>query len=167
MEPKSIQTARVYLGKQEIFSANEGPVIGIMKAFLNIHERGISWCAIFVGWILCRAYGIKDKAALRVALGFNSPFFVDSTRDWLVQARREKMLTDRPVPGDLFILLNGSGQAHHIGFVVSEPGEDGRFRTIEGNTNEGGSPNGDGVYERERNARSGVVFIALPKGLKA
>ena len=167
MEPKSIQIARVYLGKQEIFGANEGPVIGIMKAFLNVHERGISWCAIFVGWILCRAYALKDKTALRVALGFDSPFFVDSTRDWMAQAKREKMMTDDPEPGDLFVLLNGSGQAHHIGFVASEPDEDGRFRTIEGNTNEGGSPNGDGVYERERNSRSGVVFIRIPERLKA
>ena len=166
MEPKSIQIARVYLCKQEIFGANDGPVIGIMKAFLNVHERGISWCAIFVGWILCRAYALKDKTALRVALGFDSPFFVDSARDWLAQAKREKMPTDQPAPGDLFVLLNGSGLAHHIGFVVSAPDDDGRFRTIEGNTNEGGSPNGDGVYLRERNSRSSVAFIRLPEELK-
>lgn len=167
MEPKSIALTKQYLGKQEMFGSNEGPVIGVMKAFLGINAKGVSWCGIFVGWILCRAYSLKDKSALRVALGFDSPFFVDSTKDWLAQAKAHKMITTTPAAGDLFILLDGHGQAHHIGFVVSEPDEDGRFRTVEGNTNEGGSPNGDGVYNRVRNARSGIVFISLPHVVKA
>lgn len=165
MEPKAIALARQYLGKQEMFGANEGPVIGVMKAFLNVHAKGISWCAIFVSWILCRAHAL-DKIGLRKSLGFASPFYCDSTLDWYVQAKKLKMLTTDPKPGDLFILLDGSCHPHHIGFVVSEPDEDGRFRTIEGNTNEGGSPNGDGVYERVRNARSGVVFVSIPEDLK-
>ena len=57
------------------------------------------------------------------------------------------------------------GRPHHIGFVGSGTDEGSRrFRlgrpvrfTIEG-----GSPNGDGVYNPEENARSDIVFISPP-----
>jgi hypothetical protein len=122
---------------------------------------------LFVAWILVRAYKLRDRRELRVALRFSSPFYVDSTRDWHEQAKARDMLTETPEPGDLFLLLNARGVPHHIGLVASAPDEDGRFSTLEGNTNAGGSVDGDGVYRRTRNKRGGVVFIALPEELRA
>lgn len=166
MEPKTIALARKYLGKQELIGPNEGAVISAMKQFLGVEAKGVSWCAIFVAWILCRAHGLTEKA-LRFMLGFASPWYSESTRDWYAQAVKAAMLTDDPEPGDVFILLDGHGVPHHTGFVTTKLDADGRFGTIEGNTNDDGSNNGDGVYIRKRNARSGVAFIRIPQELKA
>lgn len=161
---KSLDLTRGYIGKQET-TQNRGPVIDAIADALNV-PRGNSWCGQFVAWILMRAY-CKDKTDLRKRLGFTSPWFCDSTKDWKAQATRLGMLTATPEAGDVFILLDGNREAHHIGFVVAPPDATGRFQTVEGNTNAGGSVNGDGVYNRTRTANGSVIFIALPKELKA
>ena len=57
-------------------------------------------------------YSLKDKSAPRVALGFDSPFFVDSTRRLAAQAKAHKMITTKRLRlAVLFILLDGHGQA--------------------------------------------------------
>ena len=76
------------------------------------------------------------------------------------------MIVQQPEAGDLFVLLDSRGMAHHIGFVTIPPDVIGDFGTIEGNTNAGGSVNGDGVYCRTRRATGSVRFIRLPKELK-
>ena len=165
MEPKSISLARAYVGRQEFDGQNRGHVLDCIMDGLNL-PRGVSWCGAFVTWCLMRSYA-HTKPDLRRILGFSSPWYCDSTRDWLAQAKALDMIVQQPEAGDLFVLLDSRGMAHHIGFVVAVPDHDGRFRTIEGNTNEGGSVNGDGVYWRTRNTRQGVAFIRLPKELKA
>ena len=166
-EVKSLDLAAQYLGVQEV-TPNDGPVLKAMRAGLGLPDEPMSWCGAFVAWILSRAYvapGGSLRQFLTHSLGFRSPFYLESTRDWLAQAKTCGMLTDKPEPGDLFILTNGLGQAHHIGFVMTAPLL-GHFGTIEGNTNAGGSVNGDGVYRRERVAYPSVKFIRLPESLK-
>ena len=52
-EPKSIRFARLLAGKSlETEGPNEGPQIEEMKKWLNIPGYGISWCGIFVAWVL-------------------------------------------------------------------------------------------------------------------
>lgn len=164
--PRSLSLAAQYIGHQEDIGPNDGLVIRCIRDAFDI-PKPCPWCGLFVAWILLRAYKLRDRRELRVVLRFASPFYVDSTRDWYDQAKARDMLTDAPTPGDLFLLLNARGIPHHIGFVASAPDDDGRFSTLEGNTNAGGSVDGDGVYRRVRNKRGGVVFIALPKELKA
>lgn len=164
MEPKSISLARAYCGKQET-SPNRGPVLDCIMEGLNL-PLCISWCAAFVTWCLMRSYA-QSKPDLRRKLGFASPWYCDSTRDWLAQAKARDMIVQQPEAGDLFVLLDARGKAHHIGFVVVPPDAVGDFGTIEGNTNAGGSVNGDGVYCRTRRNGDHVRFIRLPKELKA
>ncbi len=164
--PRSLSLAAQYIGHQEDLGPNDGLVIRCIRDAFDI-PKPCPWCGLFVAWILLRAYNLRDRRELRVALRFSSPFYVDSTRDWYDQAKARDMLTDAPEPGDLFLLLNARSVPHHIGFVTSVPDDDGRFGTLEGNTNAGGSVDGDGVYRRTRNKRGGVVFIALPKEMKA
>jgi hypothetical protein len=166
MEPKTVALARKYLGKQELIGPNEGAVISAMKQFLGVDAKGVSWCAIFVAWILCRAHGLTEKA-LRVMLGFQSPWYSESTVDWFAQAKRAGMVVVAPEPGDVFILLDKNGTPHHTGFVTTAPDRLGMFGTIEGNTNDDGSNNGDGVYLRTRRANGFVRFIRLPHELKS
>ena len=52
-------------------------------------------------------------------------------------------------PGDIFLLQKTPNDWHHTGIILSVAAE--TFETIEGNTNEGGSSNGNGVYKRIRN----------------
>lgn len=165
---KSLDLAAQYLGVQEV-TPNDSPVLKAMRAGLGLPDEPMSWCGVFVSWILARAYcapGASLRQFLTHELGFQSPFYLESTRDWLAQAKTLRITTLAPDPGDLFILTNGLGQAHHIGFVTTSP-VSGNFGTIEGNTNAGGSVNGDGVYRRERIAYPSVQFIKLPAPLKS
>ena len=171
--PISTDLARQYLGVQETAGPNEGPILKtIREALLYVGAPPCSWCALFVAWCLIRAYcplpgpvGPSHKIWLRNTLGFTGTFFVESTRDWLFHAEQRGMLTTEPCEGDLFLLLKPDGVPHHIGFVTQNVAP--LFHTLEGNTNAGGSVNGDGVYERTRAMEEGVRFISLPTTLKA
>ena len=60
-------------------------------------------------------------------------------------------------PGDIFLLQKTTHDWFHTGIIVSI-GND-TFETIEGNTNEGGSHNGNCVYKRIRNFRSSKMDV--------
>jgi len=64
------------------------------------------------------------------------------------------------VPGSQFFVRGGQYGYTHVGIVVSMR-NDGSFTTIEGNTNSGGSANGDGVYARTRSIASCDFGLAL------
>jgi hypothetical protein len=71
------------------------------------------------------------------------------------QAARYKMLmvprTEQPAAGDIGVVVNtAANHAHHMFLVEDAPNADGVFPTIEGNSNDNGSANGDGVYERNK-----------------
>ena len=108
---------------------------------------------------------VERRAALREAIGFTKPFYLESCHDWYTQGKALGLVDKKPQAGDLFLLLNKNKQTHHIGFVTEALPES-EFRTIEGNTNTGGSDNGDGVYERVRNVADSV-FFHLPAEFKA
>ncbi len=176
---KSLDLAAQYLGKQETEGQNEGPVLKTIRACLMPPGTGpCSWCILFVAWALCRAYGpvsqIDYKRWLRANLGFlaapgeaGAPetWFIESCQSWWEWAMFRRMVVNGPQPGDIFILINEHGHAHHAGFVV-RPLAGGRFETIEGNTNQGGSDNGDGVYRRIRVTGPHTVIVRLPETLR-
>ncbi len=66
------------------------------------------------------------------------------------------MRTSVPASGCIFI-LNGH---KHTG-LVETAFPNGNCITIEGNTNDGGSPEGDGVYRRTRDRKELLAFIDL------
>lgn len=164
---KSIDEARLYLGKQETLGPNDGPLLRTMReSLLYAGSPACSWCALFVSWCLTRAYvpetrSAKElRASLREVIGFSKPFYLESCHDWYTQGKALGLVDKKPQAGDLFLLLNKDKRAHHIGFVT-EVLPEGEFGTIEGNANTGGSNNGDGVYERTRNVAD-AVFFHLP-----
>jgi len=165
--------AALYLGVQEVSGPNDGPILKtIREALLYRGAPPCSWCALFVAWILIKAHcplpgspGPAHKIWLRNTLGWPNLVYVESTRSWLACADKAAMLTTEPCAGDLFILLDHAGEAHHIGFVTENVAP--LFHTIEGNTNAGGSVNGDGVYKRIRAFEPTTRFISLPGALKA
>lgn len=169
---KSIDEAKLYVGKQETLGPNDGPLLRTMRSsLLYPGAPACSWCALFVTWCLTRAHmpethsAKERRAALREAIGFTKPFYLESCHDWYTQGKALGLVDKKPQAGDLFLLLNKDKRAHHIGFVTEALPES-EFRTIEGNTNTGGSDNGDGVYERTRNVAD-AVFFHLPAEFKA
>lgn len=101
------------------------------------------WCATFVSWC-ARQANIptmilrNSSAAGHSSAYFNIPYYSGSSYT--------------PQPGDLFFTSSWS----HVGIVESVNGDS--FTTIEGNTNNSGSSNGDGVYNRTRNGFSNYYF---------
>lgn len=169
---RAIEEARKHLGKQETLGPNDGPLLRIIRdGLLYPGAPACSWCALYVSWCLTQAYMPEAKTAkdrrtvLRKALGFSSPFYLESCQDWYIQGGLLKAIFPTPQAGDIFLLLNKKGRAHHTGFV-SEVLPEGEFRTVEGNTNTGGSDNGDGVYERARRVADRAVFFRPPESLK-
>jgi hypothetical protein len=65
-------------------------------------------------------------------------------------------------PGDIFLVQKSPNDWIHTGIIIGVQGD--LFETIEGNTNEDGSHNGNGVYKRTRNFTQSRldVFIIEP-----
>lgn len=121
--------------------------------------NGVSWCGIFVSWV----------AFMVGALGTLVPKYASCWHGlkWF----RDKDQTGYwpPRPGDIFIMreyhpgvwnADADGWATvHTGIVEKYLGG-GRIQTIEGNTNNGGSAQGNGVYRLIRqDSETGKRFI--------
>lgn len=109
---------------------------------------GDSWCAFFVLYILDICFGGKNLNPIKRS---------GAVQDIYNQAKENGWMTDNPVIDDLFIYVNDSGHAHHIGVVTVDGGTIG----IAGNTSEDGtSSNGDRVAEHALTTnRSHIKFI--------
>lgn len=133
---------------------NTGRWVGAIQRITG-NGAGDAWCASFV--IFCLEIAYKGKPPLPPT---------GSCQALLVYARANGMLASRPEAGDVYLLCDENGHAHHTGFVVAAGAE--FFDEISGNTNIDGSRDGYGVFERsERFARRIVpkrtLFIRLPK----
>jgi hypothetical protein len=106
--------------------------------------KGNPWCASFVAWTFKQCTNIKVKSA-----GWVPSWF---PKNKLIFRRGE--LNVRPAQsGDLIgIWFANKNRLAHIGFYQKESGD---FTiSVEGNTNEEGSREGDGVYRKRRITRT-------------
>ncbi len=103
---------------------------------------GYAWCAAFVSWVLTENNVPNPQSAW-------SPSWFP-LRNTIYTRGQNNRLT--PLPGDVFgIYFNNLNRIAHVGFIH-------RFRddisvTVEGNTNDTGSRQGDGVYLKRRPTR--------------
>lgn len=153
MSDKLIQVATKDLGKKEK-PGNSG-----------FHDRELELAMLKVGWQPGWAWcaGILEKWALEaypekkdVLKGLFVPSAVNTFRN-LVNAGYTK--SDVPVKGSfVFWQKYVDGKAEWTGHcgVVSEVYSDTQFKTIEGNTSNNGSRNGDGVYSLLRTVKKEV-----------
>lgn len=105
---------------------------------------GNPWCASFAAWVYkeCGNYDIPKYPGY-------VPNWFPSDR---VIAVRDKVKLP-PKPGDLIgIWFESKKRLAHIGFFDSQ--DEKYIYTVEGNTNEGGSREGDGVYRKKRIKRT-------------
>lgn len=120
---------------------NKGFDVQRITSYAGLGDKGgFAWCAMFVYYIVRQA-GVK--ADLIPKKGDCA-----AVRNWVNWAESKGRLRTTPARGRLFFWLGRNGQGH-IGICLGGSVM-GVFRTIEGNTNGGGSRDGDGSYKRTR-----------------
>ncbi len=131
-----LATARRYLGTYEATGHNDGPDI---ERWLRLTGagKGDPWCAAYV-------YGVGHDAGYPVFP--RSAWSPDMVRGgWKLKSEPSR----RAVPGSAFgIYFASKGRVAHTGLVERDGGAS--ITTIEGNTNQAGSREGDGVYRKYR-----------------
>ena len=141
---------RIYtaeLGVRERTGRNDGTRVEAYLRYVNL-ERGAPWCAAFVCWVFGKA-GVANPRT-----GWSPGLFTKSRVCWqrsVAVQPNKKIYT--PKQGDVFgIWFPDKQRIAHAGFV--DKWEDTWVTTVEGNTNEAGSREGDGVYRKRRLVRS-------------
>ena len=142
----AIYTAEI--GVRELTGRNDGSrVVDYLKA-ANL-RKGDAWCAAFVTWTF-KQVGVKT-----VVSGYSPAWFPKKN----VVYTKGKPDNKKPLQADVFgIWFNSKNRIAHVGFI--DVWQDNSYCiTVEGNTNEAGSREGDGVY-RKRRLKSQIYKIS-------
>jgi LysM repeat protein len=103
--------------------------------------KGYPWCASFIYWVY-----LKNNLKISVKYPAWVPSYFPPNKLIYVRGKFENK---KPKPGDLIgIWFRSKNRLAHIGFYDDE--DDKFFITVEGNTNNAGSREGDGVYRKRR-----------------
>jgi hypothetical protein len=125
-------------------SRNSGPEVDAYLRSVGLGP-GFAWCTAFVHWCF-------DQGSAVCALDNPCPRTAGALALWDKHIGASLALVpgeaDEVQPGDVFVIDHGHGLGH-VGFIEGRK-DDGSWWTIEGNTNPGGSREGDGVYRRTR-----------------
>lgn len=141
---KHVYTAQI--GVRELTGHNDGRMVETYLRYVGL-AKGNPWCASFVCWCYGQA-GVKNP---------RSGACPDLFRNHVIYRRTSGFRTT-PQTGDIWgLYFPEKGRVAHTGFVDDW----GRkyVITVEGNTNEAGSREGDGVY-RKRRPRSSIYVVA-------
>jgi hypothetical protein len=117
--------------------------------------NGVSWCAEFVSWC-------ADQAGY---LGVIIPRHAYTPTGWNWFKNRG-LTANAPQPGYIvyvygYVASEGRSRVHHVG-LVERVLDDGYIQTIEGNTNDSGSSQGNGVYRLRRRFEPSRLLLARP-----
>jgi hypothetical protein len=136
-----IEQARKSIGIRELSERNDGPMVDEILSSVNLEGSKAPWCAAFIVWVGDKAFG-STLLNPYPRSAWSPTFLAKPTWD------RQRKGTPLK-PADVFgIWFNSMGRVAHVGFVEKSEGD--WLVTIEGNTNGGGSRDGDGVYRRRR-----------------
>ncbi len=153
---KAVDIAEHEVGVREV-GRNDGPRVREYLKTCGLHP-GDPYCGAFVAWCISQAC---------TALGLPYPFplvHCAYTPSFYHKCLRIYSYSDHVTRGDLFFVYKHSlGRIGHVGFVASSINHTGIFKTIEGNTNAGGSRDGDGVYAARRTNTAKILFARLPQ----
>lgn len=128
----------VELGVKEQSGKNDGPRVEAYLAYVGL-KRGNPWCAAFVCWALGKA-GIPNPKS-----GYSPSLFPWIKKIWI----RGDPFPQKLVAGDVFgLYFPEKGRIAHVGFIDEITGN--TLISVEGNTNEAGSREGDGVLRKRR-----------------
>lgn len=128
------------LGFHEEDGPNKGTCEKYQKATGGV--PGDSWCMDFQEWALIQ---VLSRCPLRLS---------GSCEEVREDAIAKGWITDTPSTGCLFLLIDPvKNHAHHTGLITGDPDDTG-YPTLEGNTNNTGSSNGDSVCVHHRGSGS-------------
>lgn len=133
-----IKLAWSQVGIKEETGKNDGLQIETFLAWVGL-KKGYSWCAAVVSYDLSKS-GIANPRSALAADYFKSYHKI-------VYTKQSGIAIQAIHAGDTFGLWLDGG-IHHVGFVLIWGGT--WVETLEGNTNEHGSNNGDGFYHKKR-----------------
>lgn len=131
-----IDTALSQVGVREATGHNDGKAVEKYLKTCGI-GKGNAWCAAFLTW----NFQVNKVVTIKSAWAPN--WFPLSNTIYI----RSKFIKDQPQAGDVFGLWINN-RIGHVGFIYKW--SDKITTTIEGNTNEAGSREGDGVYIKKR-----------------
>lgn len=149
---KALEIAATYVGIRET-KRNRGPEVDafLFDVGLDATKGSYAWCAAFV-------YACFKRASGALQIQNPAPRTAGVLKMW---NKTPFWFRGGPAAGAVFIIDHGGGKGH-TGFVESV----GQLHivSIEGNTNDGGSREGDGVYRRTRrmNEATGYIDFSLP-----
>lgn len=157
---KVVDLAKLYVGYKEKpgnsgFVDHEFEIDMINEGW----KKGDSWCATFTKLIFTKAN--PENTDLKKLF---TPGAVQTFENF--KAAHYPIL-QKPVIGALVIWQHykeGVAEWHGHAGIVTEVVSDKFFKTVEGNTNNDGSSNGDGVYERVRSTdikKSGLRILGF------
>jgi hypothetical protein len=130
------------IGIREATGHNDGDRVELYLASCG-RKAGDAWCAAFVNWCL------EVNNASRAESGWSPSWHPKSKLIYRPSAGINKAT---PQPGDVFgIWFTKLKRIAHTGFIHAWGPE--VTITVEGNTNEAGSREGDGVYRKRRLTR--------------
>lgn len=158
---KALDVAIGELGTMEVpAGSNSGPRVNQYLASVGLGP-GFAWCAAFVYWCasqaaaganpLPRTGGVQKMWRDGLSLGLPAL----TTAEALAQP-------NRIAPGMAFFITHGAGTGH-TGFVEGLL-PDGRLMTVEGNTNDGASREGVGVFRLQRRTIGSISLGFLSLG---
>lgn len=145
-----VNTYTKEIGVREQSGRNDGARVETYLRYVNL-PKGNPWCAAFVCW----AYGQNNVTNPRSAW---SPDLFPSKK--VIYKRNVRSLSATPKAGDAFgLYFPSKGRVAHVGYIDDWPPDSIWCITVEGNTNEAGSREGDGVYKKRR-LKSSIYIVA-------
>jgi hypothetical protein len=135
------------VGVREKTGNNDGVRVETYLRYCKL-SKGNPWCASFVCWVFGQL-NIKNPRS-----GYCPNLFPSKN----VIYKRGRKINIQPKPGDAWgLYFPEKGRVAHVGFV--DKWQSKYVITVEGNTNEAGSREGDGVY-RKRRAIKSIYVVA-------
>jgi len=131
------------IGVREKTGHNDGKMVETYLRYARL-DKGNPWCASFVCWTFGQV-GVANPRS-----GYCPDLF---RANKVIYQRNVHKPPVTPRPGDVWgIYFPEKGRVAHVGFV--DNWGDKYVVTVEGNTNEAGSREGDGVYRKRRLIKS-------------
>ena len=141
---------------RETGGSNRGPTVELILKHAG-GEPGWAWCVAF-------CWAVIDLTCFTLDLDPPAMDKLSCSRlvAWAEEHGRLVTEPGEALPGDLLVLAGGDTGYRHVGIIVGDPDNHGRFPTIEGNTNPRGSAEGDGIYAKLRDPqKTPCVFVRV------
>lgn len=142
-----VSASRYYIGQLEKKS-NSGFVSSEFEKEMKSvgFYRGAPWCMFFVKLIWIKAYRKDERLSSVVNRMLNGSAMMSLNN---MMNNASFIVSEEPLPGSIAIWRHGSTDRGHAGIVIASIDAN-TFKTVEGNTNQHGSREGEIVAEKLR-----------------